>query len=152
MSKNQENEYIEKRFPGMDAHEIAYNYWGMNRVSKNEETIIIRINGENLLKTTYGFALPIASDTVIFLKEFQIHTNQEEKETNIILKKEYFKTSKWGNHPDFEEMGPEKESWNYWLQVAKDQQARDEEEGRICKIRKTGKEQRFKHFSKKYKK
>ena len=150
MNQNQENEYIEKRFPGMCAHEVSYNYWGMNRISDDGETIIIRISGEILLKTTYGFALPIASDTVIFLKDFQIHQNPEE--TNVILKKQYFKTSKWGNHPDFEEMDPEKESWNYWLQVAKEQQKRDEKEGRICKIRKTGKEQRFKHFSKKYKK
>lgn len=112
-------EYAEKKFPKMNARSETNNYWTMDRVGNDGNTIVVKTADSHLIKTKYGYALILDRENVVFLKEWQVNQNYYGNE--VMLNKPYFNVKKWGNHLDF---GKDSENlkWETWLDVAKRQQ------------------------------
>lgn len=139
------NEYIQKRFPDMNAHEISNNYWSMDRVSKNEDRVVVRVAEEHLIKTQYGYALVLDDKHVVFTKDNYVSQNYFGNE--VMLNKQYFNVKEWGNHSNFSE-NPQNLKWETWLNTAKEQAKADKKEGRSVRWEKTGREKTVQSFQK----
>lgn len=111
-------EFNDFRFAGLDYKEASNEYLTMNRVSKDEVKIVVRVDLEHLIKTKYGFALILDNTRVVFLKDWQVDINYFGNE--VMLAKEFFDVKVWGNHEAFETNDKNCE-WNTWLAAAKEQ-------------------------------
>ena len=119
MEKEEKKDFNEYRFKGLNYERISNNYITANRVSENETKIIVKVAGEHLIKTAYGYALILDYSRVVFLKEWQVSINFYGNE--VVLDKNYFKVKEWGEHDMFTTDDNECK-WETWLQVAKEQQ------------------------------
>lgn len=109
------------RFEGLDARCYSNKYMTMKRVSDDESKIVVKVADEQVFETQYGFGLIINRTHVVWLKSWQVSVNWYG--TEILLNKDYFKPTE--SKREFENYlyDPENESWETWLNVAKDQAA-----------------------------
>ena len=112
-------DFNEFRFAGLNHREKSNKYFTMNRVSEDENKIVVKVGDSHILKTKYGYALILNAEYVVFLKDWQVDQNFYGNE--VILTKEYFTPKKWGDFSD--NFGYEEENldWNEWLETAKEQ-------------------------------
>lgn len=135
------NEYIQKRFPDLNAHEVSNNYWSMDRVSKDGDVAVVKVADEHLIKTQYGYALILDNEHVVFTRDSYVSQNYFGNE--VMLNKKYFNVKKWGNHDNFGSE-PKNLKFDEWLKVAKEQQ----KAGTEVKWEKTGREKMIQSFQK----
>lgn len=112
------------RFEGLNYRDKSNKYLTMNRVNDAEDKIVVKVNDEHLLKTTYGYALILNAENVVFIKDWQVDSNFYGNE--VLLNKEYFNVKKWGDFGDF---GFDEDAldWGFWLSTAKEQAAAENE-------------------------
>ena len=125
-------EFNDFRFNGLNYREFSNKYFTMNRISEDEQKIVVRVADEHLLETKYGYALILDNSHVVFLKNWQVDSNFYGNE--VLLTKEYFIVKEWGEFDDFDEE-PQNLEWNTWLEAAKEQSAIDEEGNRINPVK-----------------
>ena len=130
MSKK--TEFNDFRFNGLNYKECSNKYFTMNRVSDDEQKIVVKVSEEHLLETKYGYALILDYNHVVFLKNWQVDHNYFGNE--VLLAKEYFVVKEWGEFENFGEE-PQNLDWNTWVKAAKDQSAVDEDGDRINPVK-----------------
>lgn len=118
MEKKDFNEY---RFEGLHFRKCSNKYLTMNRVSENEQKIVVKIGEDHLIRTKFGYALVLDRTHVVFVKDWQVSKNYYGNE--ILLDKNYFDVKVWGNHELFfdSETG-EEFCFEHWLETARIQQ------------------------------
>ena len=111
-------DFNEYRFEGLKHHRISNKYLSMNRVSENEEKIVVKVGDNHILETAYGYALILDSKNVVFLKNWQVSRNYYG--TEVLLDKNYFNVKKWGNFENlFIEENEEEHKFETWSKAAK---------------------------------
>ena len=118
MSKKQE--FNNFRFEGLNYRDYSNNYMTMNRVSDDENKIVIKVDGAHLKKTRFGYAFILDYSNVVFLKEWQVEENYYGFE--VLLNREYFNIKKWGTHEDFAEADEKELTFEKYLSLAKTQE------------------------------
>lgn len=98
----------------------------MNRVSEDENKIVIKVADDHLIKTQYGYALILDYSHVIFLKDWQVSCNYFGNE--VLLQREFFNVKEWGKHDEFE-LNEKDLNYDHWLEAAKAQDAVVDENG-----------------------
>ena len=129
MSKKQD--FNNFRFDGLNYREQSNKYFTMNRISDNEEKIVVKVASEHLLKTKYGYALILDYIHVVFLKDWQVGCNYFGNE--VLLTKEYFIVKQWGEFYDFGE--EENLKFETWLEVAKQQSLVDDDGEKVNPVK-----------------
>lgn len=125
MKKN----FDEFRFKGLNYRQTSNKYLTMNRVSDDEDKIVVRFDDSHIIPTRYGYAIVVGYNKVVFVKDWQVNRNFYHKE--VLFDKNYFNVKEWGNFADdfyFED--EEKQlHFEYWLEVAKEQDSLINEDG-----------------------
>ena len=106
------------RFEGLNLKDASNKYFTMDRVSKDEKKIVVKVSNTQVLETKFGYALILNRNHVIFLKNWQISNNWFGVE--VLLNKDYWNVKEWGKFDEFEE-DIENLEWTTWFKVAKDQ-------------------------------
>ena len=117
------NDFNDFRFRDLNYKSASNKYFTMNRVSKNEDRIVVKVADEHLINTKYGYALILDRTHVIFLKEWAVSRNFYGNE--VLITKDFFNVKEFGEFDDFFENENDL-TFDSWLQVAKEQQANDE--------------------------
>ena len=120
------------RFEGLDYRNCSNKYYTMNRISENEEKIVVKVGDSHLIQTLYGYALVLDKTRVVFLKKWQVSQNWFGNE--VLIDKNYWQVKIWGNHEDFEDTD-ENLSFEFWLNIAKEQSKLDEDGTRINPVK-----------------
>lgn len=120
------------RFDGLSYSSCSNNYFQMNRVNDDETKIVVRVSDAHLIETKYGYALILDRTHVVFLKKWQVSENYFGNE--ILITKEYFNVKEWGVHDEFDE-SDEYQSWEKWVEVAKEQDAKNEDGMKNCPVK-----------------
>lgn len=120
------NNFNDFRFEGLNYKKCSNKYFTMDRVSADENKIVVKVGESHLIETRYGFALILDNTHVVFLKKWQVNRNYFGNE--ILLVRDFFKPTEWGTHDEF--IGEENYcDFNAWLGVAKEQRDFVDEEG-----------------------
>ena len=96
----------------------------MNRVSNDENKIVVKVADSHLQKTKFGYALILDQNHVTFLKDWQVNQNYFGNE--VLLNRDYWNPKEWGEFEDFGE-NPENLEWITWLEIAKEQNGTDDD-------------------------
>lgn len=125
---NKKANFNEFRFDGLHYISASNKYLTMQRVSDNEDKIVVKVADSHLKRTKYGYALILDYNHVVFIKDWQVSSNYYGNE--VLLTREYFKVKEWGEFDDFGEVDDENElTYDYWLEIAKDQSFIIEDDG-----------------------
>lgn len=108
------------RFNGLDYESYSNKYFTMNRISKDENKIVVKVANEHLIKTIFGYALILDENNVVFLKNWQVSENYFGNE--VLLTRQYFNVKEWGKHTDFFGINKNNHNFDTWLKIAKEQQ------------------------------
>lgn len=122
MSKK--DSFNEFRFRGLNATKHSNQYLTMNRVSNDNNTIVVKVGENHLIKTTYGYALILDRFNVVFLKQWQVSINWYGNE--VLLNRDYWQVKQWGEHDLFIEDKTQL-SFDSWLNVAREQETNNNE-------------------------
>lgn len=123
-------DFNEFRFSGLHLEEQSNKFLTMNRVSDDENKVVVKVGTDHLLKTKYGFALILNSTHVVFLKDWQVDINYFGNE--VLIDKDYFLVKQWGDFSDVFDDSEDNLKFEKWLGVAKIQQkSRDKDGDRI---------------------
>lgn len=126
-------EFNDYRFEGLNWRQYSNNYLTMERVSKDENKIVVKTAGEHLIETKNGYALILDRTHVVFLKSWQVSSNYFGNE--VLLTREYFNVKEWGQHDEFDEE-PQNLKFDKWLEAAKAQDNRVDQDGeKMCKVK-----------------
>lgn len=117
MTKKAFNEF---RFSGLYVTDESNKYFRINRVSLDENKVIVNIGEDHLIKTRFGYALILDSKHVVFLKDWQVDCNWFGIE--VLLTKEYFKVKEWGDFSDNFDDSEDFLTWESWLNAAREQE------------------------------
>ena len=120
-------------FEGLNVRKLSNQYLTCERVSDDESKICIKVAPDNIIKTKYGYALILDQTHVVFLKEWAVNDNWYGIE--VIMSKQYFNVKEWGVHPDFFPSDGEELTWDYYLNIAKQQNAKDKDNDRINPVK-----------------
>lgn len=120
------NSFDNFRFNGLHFRKISNKYLTMNRVSDNENKIVVKVASEHLLPTKYGYALILDKNHVVFVKDWQISENYFGNE--VVLDRKYWNVKEWGNFEQFD-TNEKNYEFNNWLEAAKEQDALRDEDG-----------------------
>lgn len=126
MKRNEFNEY---RFSGLNHRKSSNKYMTMDRVSEDENKIVVKVEDVHLIQTKYGYALILDHTHVVFLKDWQVSQNFFGNE--VLLNKEYFIVKEWGEHQNFSN-DDNVLNFEHWLNVAKQQNNLIDENGYKC--------------------
>lgn len=112
--------FNEFRFAGLNYRQQTNKYLTMERVSEDETKVVVKVSDNHIFTTKYGYGLILNMNHVIFLKDWQVSYNYYG--TEVLLDKKYFTPKEWGC---FEDFGTERENETFeeWLEVAKQQNA-----------------------------
>ena len=99
MGKSKKEEFNEFRFSGLEYRSKSNKYYTMNRVSEDENKIVVKVADDHLIKTQYGYALILDYSHVVFLKDWQVSCNYFGNE--VLLQREFFNVKEWGKHDEF---------------------------------------------------
>lgn len=113
------NDFNSYRFGDLNYSEVSNKYFTMDRVSEDENKIVVKVGENHIIPTKYGFALILDATRVVFVKEWQVSPNWFGIE--VMLCRDYFNVKEWGDHEQFEE-SDENLTFDSWLEVAKEQQ------------------------------
>lgn len=114
-------DFNEYRFRGLNHRTFSNKYLTMDRVSEDESKIVVKIAGEHLFKTKYGYGLILDASHVVWLKEWAVSTSYYGNE--IMLDRGFFNVKEWGDFSDNFDDEPENCTWEHYLQIAKAQAA-----------------------------
>lgn len=112
-------DFNEFRFEGLNYRDYSNKYFTMNRISDDENKIVIKVDDVHLVETKYGFAFILDKTHVVFLKEWQVSRNFFGNE--ILLDKDYFQIKVWGNHENFLEENEDELTFDKYKEIAKEQ-------------------------------
>ena len=115
------------KFDGLHHTSQSNKYFTMNRVSDDENKIVVKVAETSVLKTKYGYALILDFNHVVFLKQWQVSDNWYG--TEVLLSREYFNVKEWGEFDEFGEAAEDELTFDYWLNVAKEQSFIIEDDG-----------------------
>lgn len=92
----------------------------MKRISEDGKKIVVKVADAHVLKTSYGYALILDQNHVVFLKNWQVSQNWYGNE--VLLNKEFWNVKEWGDFSvDFFEE-PENYDFETWAKTAKEQE------------------------------
>lgn len=114
------------RFEGLNYKQLSNNYLTMNRVSEDNNKIVVKIGSDHLLKTKYGYAFILDRTHVVFLKEWQINTSYYG--TEVLLERQNFKVKEWGEFSIFDDTD-DLLSFDNLVKIAKEQDNAYDENG-----------------------
>ena len=114
-----EKNFDDFRFGSLNYKYTQLMYLTMDRFSKNENHIVVKVDEEHLIKTTYGYALVLDATRVVFLKNWQVSMNYYGNE--VLLVRDYFVVKDWGEHYDFD-TDDNYITYDSWVSIAKIQQ------------------------------
>lgn len=120
------NEFNDFRFAGLNYKEASNKYLTMKRVSDDENKIVVKVAGSNIVKTKFGYALILNYNHVVFLKNWQVDQNFFGIE--VLLDREHFLVKKFGEFEDFDDDN-QYLSFDEWVKVAKEQDNLTDEDG-----------------------
>lgn len=124
---NKKKEFNNFRFAELNWYEASNKYISMNRVSEDENKIVVKVGSSHLLQTKFGYALILDESHVVFLKSWQVSENYFGNE--VLLTREFFNVKEWGDFSlEFSSI-PENLSFDHWLECAKAQDALVDEDG-----------------------
>lgn len=106
-------------FSGLNVNSASNKYYSSNRVNEEENKIIVKVSDEHIIPTKYGYALILDRTHVVFVKDWAVDRNWFGNE--IMLTEQYFNVKEWGEHDEFSDNN-EALDFDYWLNVAKEQQ------------------------------
>lgn len=100
-SEDKISKFDKFRFAGLHARNTSKKYLEMNRVSDNEEKIVVCVSDEHVVKTRFGFGLILDASHVVFLKEWQVcEDSWFSNGVEVVLDKNYFNVKEWGDFSD----------------------------------------------------
>lgn len=107
------------RFSGLNWFEQTNKYLSMERVSKDESKIVVKVDANMIKETKFGYALILDMNHVVFLKPWQVSDNYYGVE--VLLNNEFWEVKEWGNFTDY---GVNEENYEFdnWKAVAIEQQ------------------------------
>ena len=76
-------EFNDFRFEGLDWYQQSNKYLSMNRVSKDENKVVVKVADCHLISTRFGYALILDESHVVFLKSWQVSSNYYGNEVSI---------------------------------------------------------------------
>lgn len=124
MSKK--SDFNDFRFSGLHYISASNKYYTMQRVSDDSNKIVVKVADTHLQKTKYGYALILDINHVVFIKDWQVSQNYYGNE--VLLTREYFIVKEWGEFSQFGEADNDEElTFDYWLNIAKEQSFIDDE-------------------------
>lgn len=106
-------------YGGLNAYRRSNKYITMNRVSSDENRIVVKVGEDHLITTQYGYGLILDDSHVVFLKTQNVSKNWYGNE--VILNKQYFNVKKWGDFSDRFISEPKNLNFSEWVNVAKEQ-------------------------------
>lgn len=121
--------YEEKTFAGLNPYARSNKYLLMDRVSEDQNKIVVKVSPDQLLRTRYGYALILDSTHVVFIKEWQV-TEEFELGRDVLLDRKYWNVKEWGHFEDYGEC-EENYSFDTWLTIASEQNAENESGDKI---------------------
>lgn len=125
------DEYI--KFEGLNWRQYSTKYMTMDRVSADENKIVVRVGKDHLIQTRYEYALILDNTHVVFIKNWQVSISAHGIE--VLLTKEYFNVKEQGQHDEFDEE-PQNLKFDEWLEAAKAQDNRVDQDGeKMCKAK-----------------
>ncbi len=125
-------EFNNFRFSGLNWYQVTNKYYSMDRVSNDENKIIVKVGKSHLKKTKFGYALILDVSHVVFLKDWQVSDNFYGVE--VLLQREYFEVKEWGDFSLDFDIEPKNLEFDYWLETAKAQYNLVDEEGEKLNI------------------
>lgn len=121
------------RFDGLEARDLSNKYMTMNRVTEEKNKIVVKVGGDHLMKTKYGYALILDNTHVVFVKDWQVDCNFFQNE--VLLTRDFWNVKEWGTHDNFEE-NEKMLDFDFWVTAALIQQEeRDEDGDKVNKVR-----------------
>lgn len=123
------NSFDNFRFDGLNFHRASNKYLTMDRVSKDENKIVVKVSDEHLLATKYGYALILDRSHVVFVKDWAVSSNWFGNE--VLLTKKFWNVKEWGNFEDFD-INEDNYNFDNWVKAAKEQDELRDDEG--CKL------------------
>ena len=103
------------RFEGLNHRAASNKYLTMDRVSENEDKIVVKVADCHLLRTRYGYGLILDRHHVCWLKDWAVSVNWYGNE--VLLDRKYFSPRGWGEFDEFDD-DEESLTWDHWLQIA----------------------------------
>lgn len=120
-------EFNDFRFEGLDWYQQSNKYLSMNRVSEDENKVVVKVADCHLISTRFGYALILDESHVVFLKSWQVSSNYYGNE--VLLQRNFFDVKEWGDFSDNFGENPDNLDFNCWLETARAQDAYTDEEG-----------------------
>ena len=117
MMSNKKRDFNNYRFEGLNWKEKSNKYMTMNRVSEDEDKVVISVSTDSLIKTRYGYAFILDRTHVVFLKDWQVDMNYFANE--VLLNRDFFNVKEWGTHDEYDD--EEDLSFEKYVEVAKAQ-------------------------------
>lgn len=114
------------KFEGLNYKHLSNKYLTMNRVSQDNNKIVVKFASDHLLKTKYGYALILNRTHVVFLKEWQVNISYYGIE--VLLERETFNVKEWGEFSDFDDT-TDLLSFDNLVEIAKQQDNTYDENG-----------------------
>lgn len=125
---NKKSKFNDYRFEGLHYIAASNKYFTMQRISDDENKIVVKVADSHLQRTKYGYALILDYNHVVFIKDWQVSENYYGNE--VLLTREYFNVKEWGEFDDFGAADNENElTYDYWLKVAREQSFIEEDDG-----------------------
>lgn len=127
MSDFNMSDFNKFRFAGLDCKDKSNKYLTMNRVSADENKIVVKVGDAHIFKARYGYGLILDRTHLVWLKDWQVSENYYGIE--VLLTKEYFNVKE--SSLEFSQFGdePDNLTWEEWLKTAKAQDSILDEDG-----------------------
>ena len=95
------NDFNDFRFGDLNYQQVSNKYLTMDRINKDENKIVLKVDAVHLQKTKFGYAFILDKHHVVFLKDWAVSQNYFGNE--VLLTKEFFDVKEWGNFENFAE-------------------------------------------------
>ena len=120
---NTEKEFNDFRFGDLNYNSINKHYYIMNRVSDDENKIVVNVDPNHIYETETEYALILDANTVVFLARWQVDYSYYGVE--VLLMKDHFAPKKWGDFSDSFFVDEDTSTWEHWLRAARLQESND---------------------------
>jgi hypothetical protein len=109
------------RFEGLGWEEINRNKLQVtNRVSENEERVVVRFADSHIFRTRYGFGVRLDRTHVVFVKDWAVSFAEFNGSFEVVLSKQYFSVKEFGEDDEFAS-DPSACTWDAMVAAAKEQ-------------------------------
>lgn len=118
------NDFNDFRFKALNYRDVSNKYLTMDRVSDDNNKIVVNVGDEHLLPTKYGYALILDEFNVVFLKKWAVDINYFGN--YVLLNRDFWQVKKFKHNRHFDFIGENKNlhDFDFWVEAANDQKER----------------------------